>query len=214
MIREARIIAGEGVKVVIGGGSSAQLERKLDGLLNALGYGAPDLMLLSFGVCGALAPDLKAGDLVLGSAVIGAGRSWPTDPQRTEALHARLASARIAAVAAGDEAVGSVEAKRALFEATRAVAVDMESHIVARLAERHGLPFAVVRAVSDAADHALPPAALVGMKADGSVDIAAVLGALARRPGQFPALMRTAREAGAGFKALEGAAAAIRSGFP
>ena len=51
------------------------------------------------------------------------------------------------------------------------IAVDMESHVVgARSPRRHGLPFAVFRVIADAAQRALAPAALVGMRADGTVD--------------------------------------------
>ena len=109
--------------------------------------------------------------------------------------------------------IGSVAAKQTLFAATGAAAVDMESHIVGRVAQRHGLPFAVVRTVSDAADHALPPAALAGLKEDGQADIGAVLWSLARRPRQLPALLRTARSAGLGFKALETTKLNLRRAF-
>jgi hopanoid-associated phosphorylase len=204
MVSEARIIAGDGVTVVIGGGDAAMLERKLVAAINAL-PAEPPPRLLSFGVCGALSPDLKPGDLVVGWTVIGeTGRRWVTDTGWSDQLSRALPKARVADVAAGDAMVGSVEAKRALFARTGAAVVDMESHIVGRIAEGRDLPFAVVRAVSDAADHALPPAALAGLKPDGEPDIGAVLRSLAARPAQLPALLRTARGAGAAFKALKG----------
>ena len=40
----------------------------------------------------------------------------------------------------------------------------MESHIVAQLAARMRLPFAVLRVIADPAERAIPPAALVGMR--------------------------------------------------
>jgi hypothetical protein len=57
------------------------------------------------------------------------------------------------------------------------------------------LPFTACRVVIDPADRELPHAALVAMAADGSVNIAAVLKSLARRPGQLSALMRLAADA-------------------
>jgi hypothetical protein len=86
----------------------------------------------------------------------------------------------------------------------------MESHAVARVAQRAGLPFAVVRAVSDRAMDTLPRAAQAGFRPDGRVDIAAVIAALARRPWELPALVRIGRGAGAGFRALERASQAMR----
>jgi adenosylhomocysteine nucleosidase len=78
----------------------------------------------------------------------------------------------------------------------------MESHIAAKMAARHDLPFAVARVVSDAADRSLPKAAQVGMATDGGMDIGAVLKALARDPRQLPALVRVGGEAETAFKAL------------
>jgi hypothetical protein len=48
----------------------------------------------------------------------------------------------------------------------------------------------------------LPHAATVGMRADGRVDIAAVLRSLARDPRQVPDLVRTALDARAAFAGL------------
>ncbi|MDB5714901.1 MAG: phosphorylase, partial [Sphingomonadales bacterium] len=84
-----------------------------------------------------------------------------------------------------------------------ALAVDTESHIAARVAARHGLPFAALRVISDAADEALPPAALVGMRADGSMALGPVLASLAKSPLQLPALIRTGISAGRAFRSLK-----------
>ncbi len=73
-----------------------------------------------------------------------------------------------------------------------AVAADMESHIVGRIAAESGLPFAILRVIADPAERQLPPAALVGMRNDGAIDFRAVLASLAANPGQLLALMRLA----------------------
>lgn len=199
MVREAQIIAGEGVSAVIGAGNSAELEEWLELALERL----PVLGLISFGVCGALDARLKPGDLLIGASVVSGDQRWIADTDWTIRLAQALPFAILVKITAGDVMVGSVAAKRALYEQTGAVAVDMESHIVARTAQRHALPFAVVRAVSDAADHALPPAALAGLGPDGRPNIAAVLRSLVAQPGQLPALLRTARDAEAAFRTLD-----------
>lgn len=107
--------------------------------------------------------------------------------------------------------IGSAAEKAALYAQTGAIAVDMESHIAARVAARHGLPFAILRTISDTADHALPPAALVGMNPDGSVALGAILKSLAKNPAQLPALLRTGRDAGAAFRALGRALGALEA---
>jgi adenosylhomocysteine nucleosidase len=98
--------------------------------------------------------------------------------------------------------VAEATQKASLHSTTGAVAVDMESHVVARVARRHRLPFAAARVISDAAHHNLPPAARVGMKSDGGLDLPAVLRSLLVNPGQLPALIRTGLEAERGFRAL------------
>ena len=106
------------------------------------------------------------------------------------------------AIAASDVMVVDAAAKAALHAATGALAVDMESHVAAAFAAAHGLPFAALRVISDGADRALPKAAQAGMKADGGMDVLAVLRALARDPGQLPALIRTGLEAEVAFRQL------------
>ena len=118
------------------------------------------------------------------------------------AVLAQVLNARSGPILATGEMLATAEAKRAAQAETGAIAVDMESHVAAAVAARHGLPFAVARVVSDAADRSLPKAAQAGMAADGSMDIGAVLSALARDPRQLPALIRVGREAETAFRVL------------
>jgi adenosylhomocysteine nucleosidase len=103
--------------------------------------------------------------------------------------------------------------KAALFAATGAVAVDMESAIVARVARRHRLPFAILRVVADPAHRSLPSAALVSMRPDGEVDMAGVFNALSRDPRQIATLARLAVDARRAFAALSRARAMLGSDF-
>jgi hopanoid-associated phosphorylase len=206
MAREAKIIAGDGVTTVIGGGDSAALERKLEAVLSR----DATALLISFGICGALSPELKPGDVVVAARVTAQGWRYGADPVWTAHLTGAMPSAHLVDIAGEDVMVGDVAAKQALRASTGAAAVDMESHVVARLAHRAGRPFVVARAVSDAADQALPRAALAGLKANGQPNLAGVLGSLALNPGQLPALMRTAQDAELGFNALKRVAGALR----
>jgi adenosylhomocysteine nucleosidase len=92
--------------------------------------------------------------------------------------------------------------KADLHQTTGALAVDMESHIVARVAQRRHLPFTATRVICDPAHHALPPAARIAMKADGGIDLAAVLRSLLAQPSQLPALALTGWEAERSFRSL------------
>ncbi len=106
------------------------------------------------------------------------------------------------AIAGSDVMVVDAAGKAALHAATGALAVDMESHVAARFAASHSLPFAALRVISDDARHALPKAVMVSMRPDGGLNLSAVLGSLVRDPRQLPALIRTGREAGVAFRKL------------
>ena len=86
------------------------------------------------------------------------------------------------AIAGVDRPLVRPDEKLALFAQTRAKAADMESHVVARTAAAAGVPFVVIRAISDPSNRALPRAAVVGITQEGRIDGGAVAGALLRRP--------------------------------
>lgn len=167
--------------------------------------------LVSFGLAGGLDPDLPPGTLILADRVIGGTSSFPTDSVWREALAARLAplSPLIRPLADGGIVLVSAADKRALFESSGAVAVDMESATVARLAGEAGVPFVVVRAIADPASRSLPFAALAGMGEDGNVRPFAALAALLRHPGQIPALIGLARDSAAAMATLRRAAGIV-----
>jgi hopanoid-associated phosphorylase len=197
---EARIAArGEEVKAIAGGGDA----RRLGGLIQeqiARGGKA----IISFGIAAGLAPGLDAGTCVVGSEVVSESdriryavtRSW------TAELRTRLEKVEFAPIAGVDQPLVATAEKLALHGRTQAVAADMESHIAAELAARHGLPFTVLRVIADPVERELPPAALVGMRPDGEIDIAAVIASLAKKPTQLRALMGLAFDTRRAFAEL------------
>jgi adenosylhomocysteine nucleosidase len=165
--------------------------------------------LVSFGLAGALAPDLKPGDLLLPEEVIAADHSClATDPAWRQRLM-RLAGAggRPDRLLGSDALVETPAAKAALHRSSRAIAVDMESHAVGLTARGAGLPFVVIRAVADPANQALPAAARGALDAEGRVRAPAMAAALLRHPGDLPALLRLASQSGAGLRTLRRVAA-------
>lgn len=189
---EARIASRLGTVAI----SGARPALAVAGIQRLIDQGATEL--LSFGLSGGLAPGLVPGDLVIATAVLIGDMRHPSDPGLTNRLTAALPEANLGAVIGSDLAITGVAAKQGLHASTGAMAVDMESQAVAGA----GLPFAVLRAIADPADRSLPPAALVGLKADGGSDIRAVLAALLRQPGQLPRLLGVARESSAALAAL------------
>jgi adenosylhomocysteine nucleosidase len=127
--------------------------------LVAAGAGA----LLSWGVAGALDPDLASGTAVLPTEVLRQGRRFATDQRWRERLRSAL-QGQVPVVAGvlltSDVAVAAVALKASLFRATQALAVDMESAAVAEVAAAHGLPFVALRVILDTARDSLPESVL------------------------------------------------------
>jgi hopanoid-associated phosphorylase len=202
MTREAKILAGS--QALVGGGDAAALAARLE---TALRRGAAGV--ISFGLCGALEPSLKVGDLVIGESVSDADHAYTADGPWARRLQAALPEAALGRFARAERPVASVAEKAELCRRTHAIAVDLESFVVARLARFFGIPFAVLRAVSDDAGRALPHAAQVGLGTDGRPAIGPVLASLRSNPWQIGGLIRTALEAEDGFHALERARQAL-----
>lgn len=184
---EARIAAGPGVLVVCRGRETPDLLR--------LAIGAGCRSIISFGVAGGLAPDLTPGDCVVASAILDFPAVRPTDPLWSRKLADMIPGARHGPIMGVNAVVSDPADKRKLHAVTRAVAVDMESHLVARLADSHGLAFAAVRVIIDPAHRAVPPAALLAMAPGGSTDVTAMLREILARPSQVSPLMRLAADA-------------------
>lgn len=153
--------------------------------------------LLSFGVAGGCNPDLPSGTIVLATGVRdlsadGSGdilytnRGWQRRLKSLLLGNVLIEEGTIASVA---EPATDIDAKRRLYEDGRAAAVDMESAAAARVAMEAGIPFMALRVIVDAADTALPPAAMAGMTPDGATRTGHVLKSLLHRPQDIPGLV-------------------------
>jgi hypothetical protein len=115
-----------------------------------LAAASPPSLVVSAGACGALAPYLRRGDLVVPEIVIRFdGSRAVTDSWPGLARQGTLLSV-----------AGLVEtpaAKARLWLETGALAADMESGPVLAWARARGAPVVVVRGVSDTAAQAVPP---------------------------------------------------------
>lgn len=198
MTREARLVRGPGVRAVAGGAQGDLLEQRLKAALAAEDIEA----VISIGLGGALDPTLQVGDVVIGSEVLRPRGRWLADAAWTERLRHRWPEARVGPVFGSGEMVLHTLDKAKLRLKHGAALVDMESHVAARLAAARGLPFAVLRVVSDTAGLSLPNAVVAGIRPDGGMALGGVLSALARDPRQLPDLMRVGRDAGVAFRQL------------
>ncbi|MDR2858077.1 MAG: phosphorylase [Novosphingobium sp.] len=200
--REAAALPGGGIAVLAGGGAPERLAAELAGLApRAAG-------IVSFGMAGALDPALKLGQWVVGDRLTGAC-DCACDPLWTAALARSLPGARIGAVYGDGRMIADPAGKQALGARHGALIADMESHVAAAAAVCAGLPFAVLRCVSDEAGAGLPPAITVAMRPGGGLALGAVLGSILAHPGQIPALIASVRGFSRAYRALKAGARAV-----
>jgi adenosylhomocysteine nucleosidase len=142
--------------------------------------------VISAGFSGALRPELRIGDIVVGNAVVDARKEplsfdlrMPADPEK--GLH-------VGQLYQAEGFVRTVAEKKALSESTSALAVDMESLAVAEVCHERKLRYLAVRVISDDLTADLPPEILTVVGSTGALRWGATVAALLKRPGCVPDL--------------------------
>jgi len=148
--------------------------------------------VLSIGFAGALSSSLKAGDLVIADEVRDSSAA-PDAKLLTAARRVRADGSWIhfGVALTSNEILWKAQSKRALAESLAVDeigAVDMESTAIARVCGRRGLPFLVVRSITDLLDEDLPLDFNQFRNFDGRVDSKRVMKAALVRPGAFRGL--------------------------
>ena len=185
---EARIARRSGVTVLCNGRRERLRERVELAAERAAG-------LISFGVAGGLDDGLRPGDWIVGAGVVTDTGRHEADAGWARRLCQALPAARFGEISGQDEPIARPDQKYALRRRDGTIAVDNESHVVAEIAARKRIPFAIARVVLDPAWRALPPAALEPLNPDGTADIAAVMRSIGRAPRQLAGLAMVATDA-------------------
>src|SRR4030095_15997735 len=105
-----------------------------------------------------------------------------TDPSWSRRLLQAIPNSIYGKIAGVTAPIVYAEAKQSLYVATRAVAVDMESHIVGSAAAANGLPFVAIRVIADPAERPLPQVAWAAMRPNGTIDLAQLVLSLMKDP--------------------------------
>lgn len=161
--------------------------------------------VLVVGIAGGVAPGAALGELIVPELVLDAasGRTYRPAPILHRAARGTLRTS--------DEFLCEPE-PLARLAAQGVIALDMETSAIARVCERHALPWSVLRAVSDMAGET--PREVLGLAGpDGAGDLAALARHLAPAPWRAFGLARLARDsARAARSAAEAAAEACGAG--
>ena len=202
---EAKIARAAGFSVVVGAGD----RERTQALVETAAAGTD--CLVSFGIAGGLAPGLGAGTVIVSGDVVSERQRWTVGPQYRDRLSefARNVAAVEGSVFGASSVFATQSEKRRAWAATGALAVDLESEIVARAAARFRIPFLVLRTVADTARRDLPPASLIPLAVDGTPNCSRVVAAVLRRPSQLAGLIGLAHETRRALSALVGPARAL-----
>jgi adenosylhomocysteine nucleosidase len=147
--------------------------------------------VLTCGFAGGLRPDLAAA-----TVVFSADKETGLEP----ALLA--AGARPARFHCVERVSTSAEQKRALWQATGADAVDMESQVICAICREQKIPSAIVRVILDTAGANLPFDFNQFLTADQQLDIPKLTRKVLMSPGKIPALLQLQREGKAASQKL------------
>ena len=150
--------------------------------------------LISWGCAAALSASLKPGDLVLADTLIdadgiqiGVHPEWLGFSQSLLSSQLKLHSGRLAESLT---LVASAADKKQLHSQTGAIALDMESVAIAKVARQHNAPFLAIRAIADPADMDLPKAVSHSLNDQGDIVLAKLLGFIALHPTEVPGLIK------------------------
>ena len=161
--------------------------------------------LISWGCAAALAEHLKPGDLILAGTIVSADQTeLYCDDRCLDRARQILQdfSPNLDKLAESRHIVATTAAKQRLYDQTRAIAVDMESAAIARIAGQHDIPFLAIRAIADDALMSLPKAIDHALNDQGNVEIPRLLHYLLFHPGEIPALIKLGMAFSAARKTL------------
>jgi adenosylhomocysteine nucleosidase len=152
--------------------------------------------LVSFGLAGGLDPALTPGKIFLPAEVFvaEAGGLATSSAWRDRVAFALVELRPVAGgrLLTSANAITAIGVKETMFRETGALAVDMESAAVARIAASRQLPFIAARVIVDTAADALPTSVMAA-SSSGELRIWRLLASLAKAPAEVVDIIRLAR---------------------
>ncbi len=162
--------------------------------------------LVSFGIAGALDPELSSGDLILPESV-HAGKipqddeeelsSYPVSLEwrdRVEALLPPHLTIVGGTLTTSPGVLTTAKAKLDLGAVTGACAYDMESAAIAEVAAKYEAPFIAIRAITNPVDFSPPAELLHAIQPEGSIKTLHILSLLYQRSVDVGTLLHLGKE--------------------
>lgn len=150
--------------------------------------------LISWGCAAALCATLKPGDLILADCLIDADGARIDLLSDWHSYTLNLLSTTLivhtGSLAESKHIVATGKDKRHLYSQTGAIALDMESIAIAKVARQNKLCFLAIRAIADPADMDLPKAINHSFNNEGDIVLTKLLSFIALHPAEVPGLIR------------------------
>lgn len=166
--------------------------------------------LMSWGCAAALSASLKPGDLILADKLIDAGNiemavnaDWYS---YTKNRLAKFVVVHSGSLAESISIVSSSMDKKQLHSITGAVALDMESIAIAKVARQYNLPFLSIRVIADPVNMSLPLAINYSLNDQGDIMLGKLLLFLFLHPAELPGLIKLGLHFNAAKKTLKSVA--------
>lgn len=154
--------------------------------------------LLSWGTAGGLCPQLKAGDIIIPQEVRNhdASQRYFMSTGWQQSLYQQAQQLGLAyqgSLIHSTTTLHNPQQKNKLFETQGAIAVDMETLAIAKIAGEKKLPMACMRVIVDPAHFNLPVTATEALSPEGQLQWRSLLWNLIRYPQEWSALYRLSR---------------------
>ena len=166
--------------------------------------------LMSWGCAAALNASLKPGDLILANKLIDSGNiemavnaDWYS---YTKNSLAKFVVVHSGSLAESISIVSSSMDKKQLHSITGAVALDMESIAIAKVARQYNLPFLSIRVIADPVNMSLPLAINYSLNDQGDIMLGKLLLFLFLHPAELPGLIKLGLHFNAAKKTLKSVA--------
>ncbi len=173
-------LGGRRIALILAGAGQEHARRATEILIDGHRPGR----VVSAGFAGGLSPSLQRNDVLIADRLLKAdGGEMPVEVPPGIAAAATQRGVHRGPLLTVDHVVRTPRDRRALFERTGALAVDMETFAVAKVCAARRVAFSSIRVINDTADEALPRDVehlLVQKTAAGR--LGAALGAVWRRP--------------------------------
>jgi len=154
--------------------------------------------IMSWGVAGSLIPNLVSGDIVMPVMVLDTdGQCFPVNQRWHAALKIKLRDQGVhseGSLISTFTVQADVRLKSELHRSTQAIAVDMESAAIAKVANSVDKPFAVIRTIFDSLSMRVPTSSVNAINQYGQVSLPKLIFGLTQRPAellQYPKLINS-----------------------